>query len=647
MAPLTFADTHNMIAFLTKSNVREGFDQIMDFLNAHTIQYALMVNPSIYVLCIKQFWVLVSVTKTNDVMKLQALINKKKVVITKDTIQQALRLDDVDGVDCLSNEEIFAELTRIGYKKLAPKLTFYKAFFSAQWKFLIHTIVQCMSAKSTAWNEFSSSMASTVICLATCRKFNFSKYIFDSLVRNVDSPSKFIMYPWFLKVFINAQGDDLSSHNNKYTSPSLIQKVFAYMRRIGKGFLRVETPLVNTMLVQPQVQDVAEVEEDEDDEVSAAPTPPLPTPTTTSPPQQEPIPSPPQAQPAQSSLPQMEDNVTVVKEINAAEPTVFNDEEMQEKHADNIKKYKSLNKKPISVAQVKKNMIVYLKNKAGTPNIGFMRPFGCPVLNTLDPLGKFGGKTDEGFLVGYSVSSKAFRVFNSRTRISQERLHINFLENQSNVTGNGPTWLSNIDTLTQSKNYQSVVAGNQPNHNAYPQNTDADAAFDVKKNESEVHVSSSSRDKPKKHDEKDKREAKGKSLVDLSTGLRDLSDEFEEFFVNSTNMVNDASAPVTAVGPNSTNSTNSFNAVGPSDNDVSPNFEIGRKSSFVDPSQYPDDPDMPALEDNIYSDDEEDVGAEADFSNLETSITVSPTPTSRVHKDHQVTQIIGDLTSAS
>nr|GEV47647.1 retrotransposon protein, putative, Ty1-copia subclass [Tanacetum cinerariifolium] len=100
-----------------------------------------------------------------------------------------------------------------------------------------------------------------------------------------------------------------------------------------------------------------------------------------------------------------------------------------------------------------------------------------------------------------------------------------------------------------------------------PQNTDANAAFDDKENESEVHISPSRSDKPKKHNEKAKREYKGKSHVDLSTGVTDLSDKFEEFSVNSTNRVNAASAPVTNVGPNSTNNTNSFNAAGPSDND--------------------------------------------------------------------------------
>nr|GEY82253.1 putative ribonuclease H-like domain-containing protein [Tanacetum cinerariifolium] len=193
--------------------------------------------------------------------------------------------------------------------------------------------------------------------------------------------------------------------------------------------------------------------------------------------------------------------------------------------------------------------------------------------------------------------------------------HINFKTMNKLVKGSGPKWLFDIDTLTQSMNYQPLIAGNQPNHSA-----DADAAFDVKENENEVHVSLSSSEKIKKHDDKAKREAKGKSLVDLSTGAKNLSDEFEDFSSNSTNRVTAATAPVTAVGPNLTNSTNNFNAASPFDTAVSPTFNIGGKSSFVDPSQYPDDLDMPALEDIVYSDDEEDVGAEADFSDLETSI---------------------------
>nr|GEW42557.1 putative ribonuclease H-like domain-containing protein [Tanacetum cinerariifolium] len=147
-----------------------------------------------------------------------------------------------------------------------------------------------------------------------------------------------------------------------------------------------------------------------------------------------------------------------------------------------------------------------------------------------------------------------------------------------------------------------------------PENTDDDAAFEVKepefegrKPQSEVHVSLSSSAQSIKHDDKTKREAKGKSHVESLTGYRNLSANINE--------VNAADSPVPAVGQISTNSTNTFSAV--------------------------------ELEDIIYFVDEEDVGAEADFTNLEISIIVSPIPTTRVHKDHPVTQIIGDLSSAT
>nr|GEY29808.1 hypothetical protein [Tanacetum cinerariifolium] len=202
----------------------------------------------------------VAVKKVNDVTWLQTLVDKKKVIITKASIRDALRLDDAEGVECLPNEEIFTELARMGYEKPSTKLTFYKEFFSSRWKFLIHTILQCMSTKRTSWNEFSLSMASTVICLPIYRKFNFFKYIFNSLVRNVDSPTKFYMYPRYLQLMIKAQVCDLSSHSTKYTSPTLTQKVFANMRRVGKGFSGVDAPLFEGMLV---VQEVGEGDADE------------------------------------------------------------------------------------------------------------------------------------------------------------------------------------------------------------------------------------------------------------------------------------------------------------------------------------------------------------------------------------------------
>nr|GEW15864.1 xylulose kinase-1 [Tanacetum cinerariifolium] len=119
---LTFADTHNMVAYLNKSNAKEGFDQIIDFLNGSYIKYALTVNPHIYVSCIKQFWNTIVVKQSNDVTRLQALVDKKKVVITEATIKDVLCLDDAEGVDCLPNDEIFAELARKGFSGVETPL---------------------------------------------------------------------------------------------------------------------------------------------------------------------------------------------------------------------------------------------------------------------------------------------------------------------------------------------------------------------------------------------------------------------------------------------------------------------------------------------------------------------------------------------
>nr|GEW11378.1 ribonuclease H-like domain-containing protein [Tanacetum cinerariifolium] len=220
---------------------------------------------------------------------------------------------------------------------------------------------------------------------------------------------------------------------------------------------------------------------------------------------------------------------------------------------------------------------------------------------------------------------------------------------QEVVAGSGPTWLFDIDTLTKTMNYQPVTAGNQSNPSAgvqeqfdeentreenvqqyvlflvwssgftNPQNTDGDAAFEEnepefegRKPESEVNVSPSSK--------------------------------FEDFSDNSINEDNAAGTLVLAVGQIFTNSTNTFSVASPSNDVVSPTHG---KSLYVDYSKLPDDLNMPELEDITYSDDEEDVGAEADFTNLETTIPVSPIPTTRVHKDHPVTQIISDLSLAT
>ncbi|GJU15898.1 hypothetical protein Tco_1143864 [Tanacetum coccineum] len=207
------------------------------------IRYALTVNPIIYTSCIQQFWATAKANTVNGERQIQALIDKKKVIIMESSIRSDLHLEDAGGTDCLPTATIFEELARMGYEKPSQKLTFYKAFFSPQWKFLIHTITQCLSAKSTAWNEFSSTMASLIICLATNQKFNLSKYIFDAML------------------------GDMSHHKKIYVNPSHTKKIFANMRREGKDFSGRITPLFETMMVQPTQDEVTQEETQQDDSV--------------------------------------------------------------------------------------------------------------------------------------------------------------------------------------------------------------------------------------------------------------------------------------------------------------------------------------------------------------------------------------------
>nr|GFA30589.1 putative ribonuclease H-like domain-containing protein [Tanacetum cinerariifolium] len=245
------------------------------------------------------------------------------------------------------------------------------------------------------------------------------------------------------------------------------------------------------------------------------------------------------------------------------------------------------------------------------PSIGFMRPFGCPVtfLNTLDPLSKFQGKVDEGFLVGYSVCSKAFRVFNSRTRIVQETLHVIFMENKPNVVGSGPAWMFDIDSLTRTINYHPVIAENQTNSHAGLQDTKKAGEevchtymlFPVL---SDGSINSQNKNKDalidgKEHDD-DIQKSVSLEIHSSSSGFKNLNVEFEEYTNKSSNGVNAASSLVSTAGHNFINNTNDFSAA-------------------------------------------DDVGAEADINNLESIISVSPIPTTRIYKDHLTSQIIGDL----
>ncbi|GKE10354.1 putative ribonuclease H-like domain-containing protein [Tanacetum coccineum] len=269
-----------------------------------------------------------------------------------------------------------------------------------------------------------------------------------------------------------------------------------------------------------------------------------------------------------------------------------------------------------------------------------MRPFRYPItiLNTIDHLGKFDGKADEGFFVGYSTNSKAFRVFNSRTRIVKENMHVQFSENTSNIAGSGPNWLFDIDALTNFMNYKLVVAGNESNGNAGIKACAeaGKARVETVPGKDYILLPLWTQDPPFSSSLKDSPDAGFKPSGEEE--MKDVEDPGNEGGIPSTeepriNQEKDASV----------NITNNINTVSPTVNVAS------IEDNAVDENivyRCADDQNIPELEDIVYSYDDEDVGAEADMNNLDVFMPVSPILTTRIHKDHPIEQIIKDLNLA-
>ncbi|GJV50125.1 putative ribonuclease H-like domain-containing protein [Tanacetum coccineum] len=232
--------------------------------------------------------------------------------------------------------------------------------------------------------------------------------------------------------------------------------------------------------------------------------------------------------------------------------------------------------------------------------------------------------------------SKAFRVLNSRTRIVEENLHIRFNESTPNIVGSGPARLFDIDALTRTMNYEHIVAGTQSNGFAGTKASDnaGQARKEIELVKDYILLPLWTADPPYSQDPKSSHDDGSKPSSDDGKKVdedprkdSECKDQEKEDNVNSTNNVNTVSSTVNAAGTNEVN-------------------VVGGKTSI----KLPFDPNMPALEDDSifdFSRDDEDDGAVADMNNLDTTIQVSPNPTTRIHKDHPLDQVIGDLQSAT
>ncbi|GKE33589.1 putative ribonuclease H-like domain-containing protein [Tanacetum coccineum] len=271
------------------------------------------------------------------------------------------------------------------------------------------------------------------------------------------------------------------------------------------------------------------------------------------------------------------------------------------------------------------------------PAIGFMKPFGCHVtiLNTLDKLGKFDGKSDEGFFVGYSLSSKAFRVYNIRTRKVQENLHIGFLENKPMIEGNGPKWLFDLDSLTQSMNYVPVVAGTFSNDFAGIQGVsesstssqpDQDYIFMPVWKDASYFGDNSPRfvaddqiqDEDGIHAENDTTEEShdDSSFQDNGTADQQVNTASPE--------VNTGSRDVNTASPEVNTGSRDVSTATPEVNTVTPEDLVGPSNAFEDPPVE---------------------AQEVTLGNIPQSYAVSTTPHTRIHNFHPLEHVIGDVSS--
>nr|GEW98621.1 hypothetical protein [Tanacetum cinerariifolium] len=278
-----------------------------------------------------------------------------------------------------------------------------------------------------------------------------------------------------------------------------------------------------------------------------------------------------------------------------------------------------------------------------TPFIRFLKPFGCQVmiLNTLDNLGKFEAKGDEGYFIGYSMSSKAFRVFNKRTKRVKENLHVEFLENKLIEKGAGPNWLFNIDTLTNSMNYMSVMSAGTTSTNFSC--TKEAASQDVKKDVSslryialpiwfhEAHLETSTSN-AQDTCKADALKSSGNSNP-TATSTNPPTDDMETLTVENPILTVSSPVPTACLddSPQLSSDTRLISKrVTSQDNTPSLDNILTLSNRFED-----------ILRVTTNTGDSHEV--EADLGNMEDNISASPTPTLKVHKDHPTSQIIGPV----
>ncbi|KAJ9545335.1 hypothetical protein OSB04_025042 [Centaurea solstitialis] len=181
------------------------------------------------------------------------LKRRRSLIVTPAIIRQHLGLQDESGTTMISTSTIMDAFVRMGYTGSRTSLKYLKGKFCPQWRFFVHTLLHCFSKKTTSFGEFSSTIASALVCLATNQVFNFSQMIFDDLVYNLeninnDKVKSFYMFPRFVQEVITKELTTVPMDGDTYQSHALGNKVFSNMKRPATGSNETFTPLFSTMM---------------------------------------------------------------------------------------------------------------------------------------------------------------------------------------------------------------------------------------------------------------------------------------------------------------------------------------------------------------------------------------------------------------
>ncbi|KAI3742283.1 hypothetical protein L1987_59963 [Smallanthus sonchifolius] len=251
-----FSTYHNLTSYLVKGNKSEGFDDMIDFLCRSKLHFALTVNPTIYISHMADFWNSASYSIEHGIPQIKAKVDGKDITVTEATLRKYLRLQDEGAANSYTKDEYMRTFVSIGYTGNQQDYTIEKALLGPPWKYLCHTLFQCISQKRSGWLQLSSGLASAVHGLVTAQNINFSHLIFEGLRYNLPEGAKqsFYMYPIFLQEIFNRELKDLSKTAIIYMIVSHKNNIFKSMRTVSKNSSEVNVPLLPTMLNIQSIQ---------------------------------------------------------------------------------------------------------------------------------------------------------------------------------------------------------------------------------------------------------------------------------------------------------------------------------------------------------------------------------------------------------